>query len=68
LLQIARSSLSLLFTDRGEESVARLVPDEIEDELHVGRPCFVINQLRRSLFQDVFVVPENGFVRGIFRN
>jgi hypothetical protein len=30
--------------------------------LHVGRPCFVTNKVSRSLFQDVFVAPENGFV------
>ena len=48
--------------DCGEESAARLVPNEIEDELHVGRPCFVTNKVSRSLFQDVFVAPENGFV------
>ena len=61
-----RSSFHLLLADRGEESAARLVPDEIEDELHGDCPCFVTNQIRRALFQDVFVVRENGFSRASF--
>lgn len=62
----ARSSFHLLLADRGEESVARLVPDEIEDDLHDDGPCFVTNQIRCALFQDVFVVRENGFSRASF--
>jgi hypothetical protein len=46
---------------RGEESAARLVPNEIENELHVSRPCFVDNQVGSHLFQDVFVGPGKWF-------
>jgi hypothetical protein len=45
----------------GEEPAAWLVPNEIEDELHVGRPCFVNNKVHSSLFQDVFVRPGKWF-------
>jgi len=41
--------------DCGEESAARLIPNEIEEKLHAGRPCFLNNQIRSRLFQDVFV-------------
>jgi hypothetical protein len=40
----SRSSLGLLLTHCGEVLAARLVPNQIEDELHVSRPRFVVNE------------------------
>jgi hypothetical protein len=36
--------------------------------LHVGRPCFVTNQIRSRLFQDVFVGPGKWFRPAVGRN
>jgi hypothetical protein len=52
----------------GEESAAWLVPNEIEDELHVGCPCLVNNQVDSRLFQDVFVGRRKRFHPSLSRN
>ena len=58
-----RSSLGLLLTHGGEVPAARLVPNQIEDELHFGRPRFVVNEEYLALcFKMVSSVKGKGFV------
>jgi hypothetical protein len=50
-----RSSLGLLLRHCGEVAAARLIPNQIEDELHFGRPVLILTKIPTLLFQHRFV-------------
>jgi hypothetical protein len=49
--------------DRGEKSAAWLVPNQIEEELHVGVPVLLTTRYAALCFRMFSSASENGFVQ-----